>query len=93
MMMYLMRRPPKDFEELVLEHFRKRGPYILKACDAYMNGNLIGSLAKDASASDSITNFNSVGFKLMLAKLLPKLVYALNDVGAMCQGFEHLTQL
>ncbi|KAG6411978.1 hypothetical protein SASPL_124635 [Salvia splendens] len=92
MMMYLMRRPPKDFEELVLEHFRKRGSYILKACDAYMKGNLIGSLAKDASAGDSITNSNSVGFKLMLAKVLPKLVSALNDVGAECQEFEHLAQ-
>ncbi|XP_042041974.1 probable ubiquitin-conjugating enzyme E2 23 [Salvia splendens] len=92
MMMYLMRRPPKDFEELVVEHFRKRGSYILKACDAYMKGNLIGSLAKDASASDSITNSNSVGFKLMLAKVLPKLVSALNDVGAECQEFEHLAQ-
>ncbi|XP_057805932.1 probable ubiquitin-conjugating enzyme E2 23 [Salvia miltiorrhiza] len=92
-MMYLIRRPPKDFEDLVSEHFRKRGPYILKACDAYMKGNLIGSLAKDATAGETITNSNSVGFKLMLAKVLPKLVSSLNDVGAECREFEHLTQL
>lgn len=94
-MMSQMRRPPKDFEELVLEHFRKRGPFILKACDAYMKGHLIGSLAKDASAGDSNANSNSVGFKLMLAKVLPKLLSALNEVGAECQEFEHLnlTQL
>ncbi|KAG6403647.1 hypothetical protein SASPL_135875 [Salvia splendens] len=44
-------------------HFKKRRTYIVKACDAYMKGNLIGSLSKDASASDSITNLNSVGFQ------------------------------
>ncbi|KAH6813276.1 ubiquitin-conjugating enzyme 23 [Perilla frutescens var. frutescens] len=94
-MMYQMRRPPKDFEDLVFEHFRKRGRYILKACDAYMKGHLIGSLGKDASSSDNNTNSNSVGFKLMLAKVLPKLFSALNEVGADCQEFEHLnlTQL
>lgn len=80
----------QDFEELVSEHFRKRGRYILKACDAYMKGHLIGSLAKDASGSDSTTNSNSVGFKLMLAKVLPRLLSSLNDVGAECQEFEHL---
>ncbi|KAI3447925.1 hypothetical protein Pfo_004590 [Paulownia fortunei] len=89
-MMYLMRKPPKDFEELVIEHFRKRGQYILKACDAYMKGHLIGSLTKDASISDSNTNSNSVGFKLMLTKVVPKLFAALKEVGANCQEFEHL---
>ncbi|CAI9786415.1 unnamed protein product [Fraxinus pennsylvanica] len=50
-MMYLMRKPPKDFGELVVEHFGRRGYYILKACDAYMKGHLIGSLTEDASIS------------------------------------------
>nr|XP_043606281.1 probable ubiquitin-conjugating enzyme E2 23 [Erigeron canadensis]XP_043606282.1 probable ubiquitin-conjugating enzyme E2 23 [Erigeron canadensis] len=90
-MMYLMRRPPKDFEDLVSEHFRDRGYYILKACDAYMKGYLIGSLTEDASICEtSIANANSVGFKLMLAKIVPKLLSALNEVGANCQEFKHL---
>ncbi|KAL3843351.1 hypothetical protein ACJIZ3_000754 [Penstemon smallii] len=90
-MMYLIRRPPKDFEELVFEHFRKRGYYILKACDAYNKGHLIGSLTKDAStSSDKNANSNSVGFRLMLSKVVPKLLSALNEVGAYCQEFEHL---
>ncbi|KAL0348511.1 UNVERIFIED_CONTAM: putative ubiquitin-conjugating enzyme E2 23 [Sesamum angustifolium] len=92
-MMYLTRKPPKDFEELVLEHFRKRGRYILKACDAYMKGHLIGSLAKDASISDTNMNSNSVGFKLMLTKVVPKLFSALSEIGADCQEFEHLNQI
>ncbi|KZV52392.1 hypothetical protein F511_33355 [Dorcoceras hygrometricum] len=90
-MMYLMRKPPKDFEGLVIKHFRKRGYYILKACDAYMKGQLIGSLTRDASvSSDSDSNLNSVGFKLMLAKVVPKLFDALTEVGAQCQDFKHL---
>ncbi|XP_051144477.1 probable ubiquitin-conjugating enzyme E2 23 [Andrographis paniculata] len=94
-MMYLMRRPPKDFEELVAEHFRKRGRYILKACDAYMKGHLIGSLAKDASviSDTNNTNTNSVGFKLMLAKIVPKLFTALTEVGAECGEFKHLNSI
>ncbi|XP_059647458.1 probable ubiquitin-conjugating enzyme E2 23 [Cornus florida] len=92
-MMYLIRKPPKDFEELVGEHFRRRGYYILKACDTYMKGFLIGSLTKDASLSDkSKPNANSVGFKLMLAKIVPKLYLALNEIGADCHEFKHLQQ-
>ncbi|KAM1382701.1 hypothetical protein ACFX2F_035136 [Malus domestica] len=92
-MMYLIRRPPKDFEELVNDHFRRRGYYILKACDAYMKGYSIGSLTKDASLSDkSDVNSTSVGFKLMLAKIVPKLFSALSEVGANCQEFKHLQQ-
>ncbi|KAG7579412.1 Ubiquitin-conjugating enzyme E2 [Arabidopsis thaliana x Arabidopsis arenosa] len=93
-MMYLMRKPPKDFEELIKDHFRKRGYYILKACDAYMKGYLIGSLTKDASVIDerSSANSTSVGFKLMLAKIAPKLFSALSEVGADCNEFKHLQQ-
>ncbi|KAK6916734.1 Ubiquitin-conjugating enzyme E2 [Dillenia turbinata] len=90
-MMYLMRKPPKDFENLIKEHFKRRGYYILKACDAYMKGYLIGSLTKDASISDeNNANSTSAGFKLMLAKIVPKLFSSLKEVGAQCEGFEHL---
>lgn len=92
-MMYLIRKPPKDFEEFIQEHFRRRGYYILKACDAYMKGYLIGSLTKDASVtSNNYANSNSVGFKLMLTKIVPRLYMALCDVGADCHDFKHLQQ-
>jgi ubiquitin-conjugating enzyme E2 O len=81
----------QDFEDLVKEHFRRRGHYILKACNAYMQGNLIGSLTQEASVSSKeSSNLSSVGFKLMLAKILPKLYLALNEVGADCHEFKHL---
>ncbi|GMJ03582.1 ubiquitin-conjugating enzyme 23, PHO2 FAMILY UBIQUITIN CONJUGATION ENZYME 2 [Hibiscus trionum] len=92
-MMHLLRKPPKDFEEFVKDHFRRRGYYILKACDAYMKGYLIGSLTKDASISDANNaDSNSVGFKLMLGKIVPKLLSSLNEAGADCQEFKHLQQ-
>uniref|UniRef100_A0A1D1Y5Q9 E2 ubiquitin-conjugating enzyme n=3 Tax=Anthurium amnicola TaxID=1678845 RepID=A0A1D1Y5Q9_9ARAE len=90
-MLYLLRRPPMHFEDFVKDHFRRRGHYILKACDAYMNGCIVGSLTKDACMTDkSNENSSSVGFKLMLAKIIPKLFMALSEVGAECQQFEHL---
>lgn len=56
-----------------------------------MKGYLIGSLAKDASVREkSDANSTSVGFKLMLAKIVPKLFLALNEVGADCDEFKHL---
>ncbi|XP_074275686.1 putative ubiquitin-conjugating enzyme E2 23 [Silene latifolia] len=91
--MYLIRKPPKDFEDLVEEHFKRRGYYILKACDAYMKGYLIGSLAEDALVTDkSEANATSVGFKLMLAKIVPKLISSLSKVGADCEEFKHLQE-
>ena len=59
-----------------------------------MEGYLIGSLTKDASASDkSNQNSTSVGFKLMLAKIVPKLFLSLSEVGAECEEFKHLKEL
>ena len=79
---------------LIKEHFRRRGHKILKACDAYMKGFLIGSLTREASVSEkSSQNSTSVGFKLMLAKIVPKLFLSLCEVGADCEEFKHLKDL
>ncbi|XP_038693540.1 probable ubiquitin-conjugating enzyme E2 23 [Tripterygium wilfordii] len=92
-MMYLMRKTPKDFEELVKDHFGRRGYFILKACDAYMKGHLIGSLAKDASiCNEDHANSTSAGFKLGLKRIVPKLYLALTEAGAECNDFAHLQQ-
>ncbi|XP_043708711.1 probable ubiquitin-conjugating enzyme E2 23 [Telopea speciosissima] len=93
LMTHLLRRPLKDFEELIKDHFQMRGSYILRACDAYKKGYLIGSLSKDASISDKgEANSTSVGFKLVLAKILPGLLLALKKVGADYHEFKHLEQ-
>lgn len=59
-----------------------------------MQGHLIGSLTEDASIrEESDPNSTSVGFKLMLTKIVPKLFSSLNEVGADCQDFKHFQQL
>ncbi|PKU75555.1 probable ubiquitin-conjugating enzyme E2 23 [Dendrobium catenatum] len=90
-MLYIMRRPPKHFEAFVKDHFQRRGYYILKACEAYMAGCLIGTLTKDACTTEkSKEQSSSVGFKLMLAKILPRLLASLTEIGVNCHQFEHL---
>lgn len=90
-MMYLLRRPPMLFEDFVKEHFRRRGHYILKACEAYMGDCTIGSLTKDASPTEKSKEHPcSLGFKIMLSKILPRLISAFKEIGLDCQEFEHL---
>nr|CAD1844552.1 unnamed protein product [Ananas comosus var. bracteatus] len=68
-MLYLLRRPPMHFEDFVKDHFRKRGLYILKACEAYLGGSCIGSLTEEACTTEKSREHScSTGFKLTLAK-------------------------
>lgn len=90
-MMYLLRRPPMHFESFLKDHFQQRGHYILKACEAYMGDCMIGSLTRDACLTERSKDHPcSVGFKLMLAKILPRLILALEEAGVDCHPFEHL---
>ncbi|XP_072988038.1 probable ubiquitin-conjugating enzyme E2 23 isoform X2 [Typha latifolia] len=92
--LYLLRRPPMHFEGFVRDHFCKRGHYILKACEAYMGGSSIGSLTSDACSTEKSREHScSVGFKLTLAKILPRLSSALREVGVNCDRFEYLHNL
>ncbi|XP_059437350.1 probable ubiquitin-conjugating enzyme E2 24 [Corylus avellana] len=81
-MLYLLRKPPKHFEALVEDHFKRRSQHILMACKAYMEGAPVGC-AFGCGKTDNVENLtgNSTGFKIMLAKLLPKLVEAFADRG------------
>ncbi|MED6135317.1 ubiquitin-conjugating enzyme [Stylosanthes scabra] len=45
-MMYVMRRPPKHFENFAKGHFLSRAHDILVACKAYMEGAQVGCLVK-----------------------------------------------
>ncbi|KAL2331433.1 hypothetical protein Fmac_019014 [Flemingia macrophylla] len=45
-MMYMIRRPPKNFEDFVVGHFCSRASDILVACKAYMEGAQVGCLVK-----------------------------------------------
>ncbi|CAN6354409.1 unnamed protein product [Urochloa humidicola] len=80
-MMYVLRKPPKHFENLVKDHFTCRAPCILDACKAYLGGDLVGHAHNEAYISEDGSNSCSTGFKIMLGKLLPKLVSAFSEAG------------
>lgn len=86
-MLYLLRRPPKHFEELVKEHFGRRCNYIVEACNAYMKGIPVGSSFGHKKFDEEIQKSSSTGFKIMLAKLLPKLVEAFSENGVDCSNY------
>ncbi|KAE8716952.1 putative ubiquitin-conjugating enzyme E2 24 [Hibiscus syriacus] len=76
-MLYILRKPPKHFEALVKEHFSKHAETIISACNTYMEGARVGyALECSAKGHDEHVGGSSTGFKIMLAKLLPKLVEA-----------------
>ncbi|XP_074329137.1 putative ubiquitin-conjugating enzyme E2 24 isoform X3 [Apium graveolens] len=83
-MLYLLRRPPKHFEELVKEHFTRRCNCIVEACNAYMKGIPVGSAFEHTKLDEEFQKGSSTGFKIMLAKLLPKLVEAFSEIGVDC---------
>ncbi|CAN1231834.1 Probable ubiquitin-conjugating enzyme E2 24 [Linum grandiflorum] len=78
-MLYLLRKPPKHFEPLVEQHIKLRSADILASCKAYMDG---APIARDDQLEERETpKGSSDGFKIMLAKLLPKLVEAFSNIG------------
>ncbi|KAK2382954.1 putative ubiquitin-conjugating enzyme E2 [Trifolium repens] len=87
-MLYLLRKPPKHFEALVLEHFKKRSKHILFACKAYLEGASIGC----GKTEHENQRGTSAGFKIMLAKLFPKLVETFLDKGIDSSQFVELQE-
>lgn len=68
------------------EHFSKRCKNILLSCKAYMEGAPVGSPFTDEKNDKATQNGSSTGFKIMLAKLYPKLVEAFEDKGMNCSN-------
>ncbi|KAI9121132.1 hypothetical protein K1719_008165 [Acacia pycnantha] len=89
-MLYLLRKPPKHFELLVEEHFSQRAQHILVACKAYGEGAAIGCAFDCGKAMHQNQKGTSTGFKIMLAKLFPKLVEAFSGKGIDCSQFVQL---
>ncbi|XP_073115206.1 probable ubiquitin-conjugating enzyme E2 24 isoform X1 [Elaeis guineensis] len=86
-MLYLLQKPPKHFEALVEEHFTRRSHHILVACKAYLDGAQVGHAYKCGKVADEGHKHCSHGFKIMLAKLYPKLVAAFMERGIDCSQF------
>ncbi|MCL7051922.1 hypothetical protein MKW94_010204 [Papaver nudicaule] len=74
-MMFILKTPPKSFEEFVSRHFRDRASTILVACNAYINGQAsIGSPISITSATATqTTSLTSIKFKMEAACLYPNL--------------------
>ncbi|CAL4902882.1 unnamed protein product [Urochloa decumbens] len=82
-MLHLLRRPPAGFEELVRGHFRRRGRFVLRACDAYLKGCPVGLLDADACATaESGQRACSAGLRLALTGIVPRLVEAFTEIDA-----------
>ncbi|KAK7400578.1 hypothetical protein VNO78_11788 [Psophocarpus tetragonolobus] len=90
LMMYVLRKPPKHFEALVEEHFRKRSEHILLACKAYLEGASIGCAFVSGKTEYENQKGTSAGFKIMLVKLSSKLVEVFSDKGIDCSQFVDL---
>ncbi|CAI8593123.1 unnamed protein product [Vicia faba] len=82
-MMYTIRKPPKNFEDLVVGHFYSRAHDILASCKAYMNGVQVGCLVKggvqDVNGSEG--KQSSAHFISGLAGCVPSLVQEFKKVG------------
>ncbi|XP_037441811.1 probable ubiquitin-conjugating enzyme E2 23 [Triticum dicoccoides] len=73
-MLHLVRRPPQGFEGFVKDHFRRRGRYVLRMCEAYLKGCVPveeGGMELPCSA----------GFNIALANVVPRLMAAFTKVG------------
>ncbi|CAN6356239.1 unnamed protein product [Urochloa humidicola] len=82
-MLHLIRRPPAGFEMFVRDHFCRRGQHVLRACEAYLQeGCPVGTLDGEAVATEASKERScSVGFKLVLANVVPLLVEAFAEIG------------
>ncbi|CAL5093455.1 unnamed protein product [Urochloa decumbens] len=82
-MLHLIRRPPVGFEAFVRDHFRRRGQYVLRACEAYLQkGCPVGTLDGEALATEASRERScSLGFRLALANIVPWLVEAFALIG------------
>jgi ubiquitin-conjugating enzyme E2 O len=90
-MLYLLHRPPQGFEEFVKDHFRRRGRFVLKTCEACLQGCALGTLAGDAEATkaDKEQQPCSAGLKHALTNLVPSLVAAFMKIDAEgCDDFQ-----
>ncbi|XP_015883171.3 putative ubiquitin-conjugating enzyme E2 38 [Ziziphus jujuba] len=92
-MLFLLRRPSKNFEDFTAEYFRNRANEILTACRAYASGHVrVGYYRNDGSSSSSMSTSDvSEKFKGLMKQLYPELVAAFRRTGAsLGTAVEHL---
>jgi ubiquitin-conjugating enzyme E2 O len=79
-MLCLLRKPPRNFEDFVYQHFCCRASFILQACKAYIEGCArVGYYKNNGSHSSS---FTIEEFEALMCKLYPDLRTALTKNAA-----------
>lgn len=91
-MLFMLRKPPKNFEALIAAHFRDRALFILEACNAYTDGRVkVGYYRGDGSSSSSSSSSSTVHvshtFKTSMQKVFPDLVHTFTRNGASLGNF------
>ncbi|KAL7210617.1 hypothetical protein ACSBR1_032054 [Camellia fascicularis] len=82
-MVYLLRKPPKNFEGFVASHFRGRARNILAACNAYVDGRVrVGLYSENGSVCNSKSIKVSRNFKATMKYWCPEMVVAFDRAGA-----------
>ncbi|KAI3712066.1 hypothetical protein L1987_70615 [Smallanthus sonchifolius] len=82
-MVYTMKKPPKNFEDLVIGHFQHRVRDILMACKAYTEGMQVGCVVKGGVQDvDEGNDSCSPKFKLDVGSYIKTLVAAFKKIGA-----------
>ncbi|GJS86116.1 reverse transcriptase domain-containing protein [Tanacetum coccineum] len=76
-MVYTIYKPPKNFEDLVIEHFRDHAHGILVTCQAYMEGIQVGSTIDEVNEVSG-----SQKFKKDVEEYMKTLVKAFNKIGS-----------
>ncbi|GJZ33737.1 ubiquitin-conjugating enzyme/RWD-like protein [Tanacetum coccineum] len=80
-MVYIMNKPPKNFEELVVGPFRNRVRDILMACEAYIEGREVGCFVKGVQEKGDYETCTIV-FRNDVASCVKPLVTAFYKIGA-----------
>ncbi|KAK9150120.1 hypothetical protein Syun_008429 [Stephania yunnanensis] len=86
-MLYHLRKPPKNFEGIIEEHFHRRAQSILLSCKAYMDGAAVGSAFDSEMNAQETKKNSSMGFKITLSKLFPKLVAGFTEKELIAANF------
>ncbi|XP_020239511.1 probable ubiquitin-conjugating enzyme E2 25 isoform X2 [Cajanus cajan] len=82
-MVYIMRNPPKNFEDFVAGHFCTRAQEIILACKAYIAGAKVGCFVKGGVQNlDQGNKSCSIMFKRSLAAYVNLLVNEFTKAGA-----------
>lgn len=90
-MLCVLRRPPKFFEELAVQHFLDRAEAILTACNAYITGQAnIGGQLTSITAATTRTNLTSRTFKASMGIVYSQLVKSFRENGSSLENIEIL---